>query len=45
MTRTGADVRMKCLKCGSSVMIDAVRLEKRIKKVVPAHGGNADGNE
>ena len=45
VTRTGADVRMKCLKCGSFVMIDAVRLEKRIKKDVRAHGGNADGNE
>lgn len=40
VTRTGADVRLKCLKCGSFVMIDALKLQKRIKSVIPAQEGD-----
>lgn len=32
--RTGMDFRIKCLKCGHSVMIPRVKLEKDIKKVL-----------
>lgn len=32
--RTGMDFRIKCLKCGHSVMIPRVKLEKDIKKVI-----------
>jgi len=30
--RTGADIRIKCLKCGREVMIDKVKLDKMVKK-------------
>ena len=36
--RTGIDFRIKCLKCGHSVMIPRVKLEKDIKKVVKSMG-------
>ena len=32
--RTGADVRIVCDKCGRSVMIDAIRFEKSVKKII-----------
>jgi len=32
--RTGMDFRIKCLKCGHSVMLPRVKLEKDIKKVI-----------
>jgi len=38
--RTGMDFRVKCLKCGHSVMIARVKLEKDIKKVLKSMGGN-----
>ena len=34
VTRTGADIRIKCSGCGREVMLDRVRLEKNIKKVM-----------
>jgi len=36
--RTGMDFRIKCRKCGHSVMIARVKLEKDIKKVVKSMG-------
>lgn len=36
VVRTGADVRLKCLKCGSFVMLDALKLEKRVKQLIPS---------
>ncbi len=36
VVRTGADVRLKCLKCGSFVMMDALKLEKRVKTLISA---------
>ena len=39
VVRTGADVRLKCLKCGSFVMLDALKLEKRVKQLIPAESG------
>ncbi len=38
--RTGMDFRVKCLKCGHSVMISRVKLEKDIKKVLKSMGGD-----
>lgn len=32
--RTGMDFRMKCIKCGHSVMIPRPKFEKSVKKVV-----------
>ena len=34
ITRTGADVRIVCDKCGRSVMIDALKFEKSVKKII-----------
>ena len=34
VVRTGADIKLKCLKCGRIVMFSRVDLEKRIKKIV-----------
>lgn len=36
--RTGMDFRIKCRKCGHSVMIARVKLEKDIKRVVKSMG-------
>ncbi len=40
VVRTGADIRMQCKKCGSFVMIDALKLEKRVKSIVRAEAKN-----
>lgn len=33
VVRVGADVKIKCLKCGKIIMIDRVKCEKLIKEV------------
>lgn len=33
ITRKGADMRMRCLKCQKEIWIERIKLEKRIKKV------------
>jgi len=39
ITRTGADVKIKCQGCGRVVMLDRVEFEKRVKKIIaPAVG-------
>jgi len=40
--RTGMDFRIKCQKCGHSIMIPRVKLEKDIKKVVKSMGVGPD---
>jgi hypothetical protein len=37
VTRVGADVKMRCVKCDRVVMIDRVQVEKRIKKLIPCN--------
>ena len=37
--RMGADIRIKCLGCGTSVMFPRRELEKKLKKVIPAAEG------
>ncbi len=32
--RVGADIRIKCNTCGRDLMLDRVKLEKNIKKVL-----------
>ena len=43
--RTGADFRLKCLGCGHELMLPRSRVEKSIKKIIPAaergEGGTA----
>lgn len=33
--RMGADIRIKCLGCGSSVLMPRSEFEKKVKKVLP----------
>lgn len=36
--RVGMDFRIKCLKCGHSVLLPRHRFERRIKEVLPEDG-------
>lgn len=44
VTRTGADVKAKCLQCGHEVMMPRVRFERSIKKFVGEGGEDARQN-
>ena len=33
ITRLGVDVKIKCIKCGRSIMMDRVEFNKKLKKV------------
>ena len=35
VTRVGADIKITCLTCGRTVMLDRAEFEKRVKKVEP----------
>lgn len=37
VTRTGADVKIRCEGCGRLVMLDRVEFEKRVRKVLTVH--------
>ncbi len=44
VTRLGSDVRIICNGCGRDMNIDRLKLEKSIKKIIPANeenGGNS----
>lgn len=32
--RTGVDIKIKCLNCGRSIMMDRLEFDKKMKKVV-----------
>lgn len=32
--RTGADIKIKCLKCGRTVMMPRIEFNKKVKKVI-----------
>lgn len=34
VTRLGADIKIKCLNCGRSIMLPRIEFNKKIKKVV-----------
>lgn len=34
ITRVGVDIKLKCIKCGRSVMMTRIDFDKKIKKVV-----------
>ena len=41
--RMGADIRIKCLGCGASVLMPRQKFEKKLKRIVekaPFEGGN-----
>ena len=33
ITRTGADIKIKCNKCGRSIMLPSIEFNKKLKKV------------
>ena len=34
ITRLGADIKLKCINCGRTVMIPRVEFNKKIKKII-----------
>lgn len=40
--RLGADVRITCTKCGRSVLMERVKLERRIRQFIRRGAGAAD---
>ena len=40
VTRTGADVKIRCEVCGRVVMLDRVEFEKRVRTVLTVHEEN-----
>ncbi|NSW91554.1 MAG: DUF951 domain-containing protein [Firmicutes bacterium] len=38
ITRTGADIRIKCLGCSRQVMIPRAKFEKSVKKIISTAG-------
>lgn len=33
ITRSGVDIKIKCIKCGRCIMMDRVEFNKKLKKV------------
>jgi len=42
VTRTGADIKIRCLGCGRVVMLERPSFEKRLKKVIKRETEDAD---
>ena len=34
VTRVGVDIKLKCINCGRTIMIDKLEFERKLKKVV-----------
>lgn len=34
ITRIGADIKIKCLNCGKSIMLSRIEFNKKLKKVI-----------
>ena len=34
ITRTGADIKIKCKNCGREIMMDRLEFQKKLKKVI-----------
>ena len=45
ITRTGADVKMRCTTCGHAVMLDRQVFDKRAKKIIGHTEENSGGEE
>ncbi len=41
--RVGIDFRIRCTKCGRDVMVPRAKIERNIKKIIPA--GVSDGQD
>ena len=40
ITRVGADIKIKCLNCGRSIMLPRIEFNKKLKKVIKLDGGD-----
>ena len=38
ITRVGADIKIKCQKCGRSIMIPRIEFNKKLKKIISQEG-------
>lgn len=38
ITRVGADIKIKCLNCGRTVLIPRIEFNKKLKKVISQEG-------
>lgn len=45
ITRTGADIRIRCVKCGRSVMLDRLDFMRAAKRRVSPDAESAGGEE
>lgn len=34
ITRVGADIKIKCLNCGKSIMLSRIEFNKKLKKII-----------
>ncbi len=44
ITRVGADIKIKCLKCGRSIMLPRIEFNKKLKKVIRYEEVNNEKN-
>lgn len=44
ITRVGADIKIKCLKCGRSIMLPRIEFNKKLKKVIRFEEVNDEKN-
>ena len=44
ITRVGADIKIKCLKCGRSIMLPRIEFNKKLKKVIRYEEVNDEKN-
>ena len=42
VTRTGADIGLRCLTCGRRVMLPRSKFEKRLKSILDANDGKQE---
>ena len=38
ITRLGADIKIKCLNCGSTILIPRIDFNKQVKKIISQEG-------
>ncbi|MBR1376977.1 MAG: DUF951 domain-containing protein [Bacilli bacterium] len=38
ITRVGADIKIKCINCGRSIMLPRIEFNKKMKKVIQYEG-------
>lgn len=38
ITRVGADIKIKCLNCGRTILLPRIEFNKKVKKILPEEG-------